>query len=372
MKKIISLLLIVCSITTAVNAVESSAPAKQPETLKSAIQNLFDVCGDKNSVSNHIVYNPDTGILEEAYVSMSIKCGRNSETMLATIDAFEQDKDCGYMYLHLRPFEMKNFQITTNSGTITPRTVISQEMWVLNVKNADNPRLRDNYTLVFDSKQNTGTIYMVTSTRPDLMKKSEPVQATVSYPNADKNRKFVINGTVDEAISDSCYNIYIDDNLVACVPVINKKFQFETELDTMKDGIIRALFPGNKLCSAWISIKFVPGLTIDMSVHNGYYNIANEGEYNAKVNEYRTKAYTDAAEVQSDVQFADAPELQRRLQVYNNMLMMIKVQMEDIISEKRPVPSIRYKVLKSLYKQRLKVLKKMKKDMQEYIDNELT
>ncbi|MDE6637351.1 MAG: hypothetical protein K2K32_03840 [Muribaculaceae bacterium] len=104
--------------------------------------------------------------------------------------------------------------------------------------------------------------------------------------------KFIINGRVALDIPDSCYNIYITDidkeitesDLVACVPVKNKQFYFETELETIKTGRIRAIMPGNKLCSAWIQIYFMPGFTVDMTVHNGYYDIHNESEYKFMTN----------------------------------------------------------------------------------------
>ena len=77
---------------------------------------------------------------------------------------------------------------------------------------------------------------------------------------------------------------------MACVPVINKKFRFETDIDRIKSGRIRALFPGDKLCSAWIDFNLVPGLTLKMTVHNGWYNIENNFEYNAKIFEQSLKS----------------------------------------------------------------------------------
>lgn len=104
--------------------------------------------------------------------------------------------------------------------------------------------------------------------------------------------KFIINGRVALDIPDSCYNIYITDidkeitesDFVACVPVKNKQFRFETDLNDIKAGRIRAIMPGNKLCSAWIQIYFIPGFTVDMTVHNGYYDIHNESEYKFMTN----------------------------------------------------------------------------------------
>ena len=94
---------------------------------------------------------------------------------------------------------------------------------------------------------------------------------------------FKIEGRVDANIADSLYNIYIadsrdalyaldDDDYVACVPVVNKRFEFQTELDHPMVGRLRCIFPDGSLCSAWIDLDFVPGETYRITVHNGYYD----------------------------------------------------------------------------------------------------
>lgn len=119
-----------------------------------------------------------------------------------------------------------------------------------------------------------------------------------SYEKAIKNlrkakeNEFVIEGFVDENITDSCYNIYIGDkylnidgdNPVATVPVVNKRFTYVMNLDKMTSGRVRCIFPGGKLCDNWIGLHFVPGETVILSVHNGFYNLEKSPAYNQKVN----------------------------------------------------------------------------------------
>ena len=118
-----------------------------------------------------------------------------------------------------------------------------------------------------------GTIYMITSLRPDVYEKAV----------GTSKKTFKIEGRVDEQIKDSLYNIYIadtrdalyalsDDDYVACVPVVNKRFEFQTELDHPCVGRLRCIFPDGELCSAWIDLDFVPGETYRITVHNGYYD----------------------------------------------------------------------------------------------------
>lgn len=291
-KLIIGLLMLGAAVLPAAGAPD--APVRQPKALEEALERLSNKCGDMAAASQHTRINPDTGILEEKTEIIPVICKENEDALRQVIRCFRDERECGYQYVHIQPGEMQNFTITTGSGSITPRTDNSQEMWILNVKNPDNPRLRDNYTLVLDNGKpvREGKIYRVTSIRPDLVKDAEPVvmRGRMFVPTVI-NRRFVLEGTVDDAIADSCYNIYVadtpkgisEDDLVACVPVINKKFRYEADIDRIMAGRIRALFPGNELCSAWIDFNMVPGLTMKMTVHDGWYNIENGHEYNAKI-----------------------------------------------------------------------------------------
>lgn len=144
-------------------------------------------------------------------------------------------------------------------------------------KNPANPQLRDAYAIVWeptaDNNNVKGTVYMITSLRPDIYEKAVETS----------NKTFKIEGRVDANIKDSLYNIYIantaeelenigDDDYVACVPVINKRFEWQTELDHPVVGRLRCIFPDGELCSAWINLDFVPGETYRITVHNGYYD----------------------------------------------------------------------------------------------------
>lgn len=105
-----------------------------------------------------------------------------------------------------------------------------------------------------------------------------------------KENEFVIEGFVDENITDSCYNIYladehflIQDEPVATVPVVNKRFTYVVNIDKMTAGRLRCIFPGGELCENTISLYFVPGETVSLFVHNGFYNLDKSPEYGNKV-----------------------------------------------------------------------------------------
>ena len=103
--------------------------------------------------------------------------------------------------------------------------------------------------------------------------------------------KFVIDGAVDPGITDSCYLIYFaDENFeiietpVACVPVVDKKFHYEVELNDLTVCRIRCIFPGGEICSDWIETFAAPGVTFGLTVHNGFYSYSNQyAQYLSKI-----------------------------------------------------------------------------------------
>lgn len=352
MKKTIIMLLIACGISMAASSAEVNAPAKVPKNLKKALNDLCTKGGNEKAMSVKKDVDPNTGLLKEMYKGTSITVKAGDKLLQKVIEAFEKDKDCGYQYIHIAPGDKPNEVICTSGGQLVLREKPGDELWMLNTKNPDNPSLRDCYALVLDNGKDVrkGKIFIITSARPDIENDKEiKYNGYITYPGitpaagvTKRSGKFVIEGTVDEAIADSCYNIYIaddddviaDNDIVACVPVVNKKFRFETELDNIKSGRIRAIFPGNELCTAWIDIYFIPDFTVYMTVHNGHYNIQNQGEYSRIVNEYINRRNNTGGIVpvvkdkESDEEKMN--KMRALIILYRNMISDIKVQIRDI------------------------------------------
>jgi hypothetical protein len=226
---------------------------------------------------------------------------------------FPKEEPLAYQFLHVQPGsnEMFSLKVITNNGTNQStqriRTNKNQEMWLMCCKNPENPQLRDAYAIVWEhTDEIDGTIYMISSLRPDIYAKNLETS----------NRTFKIEGRVDANIKDSLYNIYIaesaealeaigDDDYVACVPVVNKRFEFQTELDRPMVGRLRCIFPDGELCSAWINLDFVPGETYRITVHNGYYD--EDRDYERRVGRYSGKSLLNRRQVQGidDVSIVD-------------------------------------------------------------------
>ena len=294
MKRLIIMLLIASSAAVPTQAQSKSKAQKKydltimtnkeqqyPLRVFRLLRDIRDKFGMRQGQTYSVLKNPNTGLIESAERITRFSCLVDE---LKTIDqVFMDDEPFSYQILHLLPGNTQQFDIKVvsadgqRSSTLPIRTEPTQEMWYLATKNLDNPQLRDVYAIVWETDdlgiEAKGTIYGISSLRPDLYTKS--VESS--------KRMFKIEGRVDENIKDSLYNIYIanthealnalgDNEYVACVPVVNKRFEWQTELDHPCVGRLRCIFPDGSLCSAWIDLDFVPGETYHITVHNGYYD----------------------------------------------------------------------------------------------------
>ena len=276
------MLLIACSAVATISADSSAAPQKKPETVIFTLNAIIQKFGQNEGQVYSVNRNPNTNIIESSIKIVPFRCSanriQNDNVMNAVAINFPKEEPLAYQFLHVQPGsnELFSLKVITNNGTNQStqriRTNKNQEMWLMCCKNPENPQLRDAYAIVWEhTDEIEGTIYMISSLRPDM------------YEKAAESRMFKIVGRVDENIKDSLYNIYIaesrealynleDHEYVACVPVVNKRFEWQTELTKPCVGRLRCIFPDGKLCSAWIDLDFVPGETYNITVHNGYYD----------------------------------------------------------------------------------------------------
>lgn len=278
------------------------------------LRDIRDKFGMRQGQTYSVLKNPNTGLIESAERITRFSCLVDE---LKTIDqVFMDDEPFSYQILHLLPGNTQQFDIKVvsadgqRSSTLPIRTKPTQEMWYLATKNLENPQLRDVYAIVWETDdigigiEAEGTIYGISSLRPDLYTKN--VESS--------KRMFKIEGRVDENIKDSLYNIYIanthealnalgDNEYVACVPVVNKRFEWQTELDHPCVGRLRCIFPDGSLCSAWIDLDFVPGETYHITVHNGYYD--DDVAYEQRVGRFSGKSLITPLEKIDSLETAD-------------------------------------------------------------------
>ena len=339
MKRIIVMLLIACSAVTTISADPSAAPQKKPETVIFTLNAIIQKFGQNEGQVYSVNRNPNTGIIESSIKIVPFRCSanriQNDNVMNAVAINFPKEEPLAYQFLHVQPGsnELFSLKVITNNGTNQStqriRTNKNQEMWLMCCKNPENPQLRDAYAIVWEhTDEIEGTIYMISSLRPDM------------YEKAAESRMFKIVGRVDENIKDSLYNIYIaesrealynleDHEYVACVPVVNKRFEWQTELTKPCVGRLRCIFPDGELCSAWIDLDFVPGETYNITVHNGYYD--EDKDYERRVGRQSGHSLIEPNAVKVEDSQSFKPTEVQRMQL-EPIVELAKMKMEEIKS----------------------------------------
>ena len=315
MKRIVIMLLIACSATLTASAQQKAKNDNTPYNVKALFWDFIKSWGNPSPEVYSVNRNPNTNQIESSvkitYFVANVNTGTVRQNMSVIGEAFRKDEPKGYQILHLAPgnnetFSLKAVNENGQSATYPIRKSKDEEMWLLCTKNQENPMLRDAYAIKWELNDNKskalGAIYEITSLRPDYYEQN--MSAGIFNSNrATTAKTFKIVGRVDENIKDSLYNIYIaetgadlanigDDDYIACVPVINKRFEWQTELDHRCVGRLRSIFPDGELCPAWINLDFVPGETYNITIHNGWFD--GDQDYERRVGRYSGKSLLNA------------------------------------------------------------------------------
>ena len=327
MKRIIIMLLIACSAVVTATAQSKSKTQKKdylaivenkeyqyPLRVFRRLREIRDQFGRKQGQVYSVLKNPNTGLIESAERITHFSCDVKE---LKTIDqVFMDDEPYSYQILHIMPGSREQFSIrvVSNGGqpnnTLHVRTNSKQEMWFLATKNLENPQLRDAYAIVWEPSADglnvEGTVYGISSLRPDLYTKSQESSRNV----------FRIEGRVGDDLTDSLYVVYMadtseeldklaDDAFMEYMPVVNRRFSFSVEIDKPKVGRIRTVMPDGSLCHLWTNLDFVPGETYHITTHNGYYD--EDRDYERRVGRLSGKSLLNKRQVRGidDVSVVD-------------------------------------------------------------------
>lgn len=317
MKRLIIMLLIACSAITTASADPTATPQKKAKSVIRSLEGIIAFYAEKGSQTLSVIKNPETGLIEASERIAPFTCQK--EDLWTIPIGFSEDEPLSYQYMHLLPgnTELFNLKVVTNNGQkskdVPIRTNSKQEMWFMCCKNPDNPQLRDAYAIVWEEtkdKNVAGTVYMITSLRPDLYTKNQETA---------KNT-FRIDGRVGYDLTDSLYVVYMadtaeeldkqaDDAFIAYMPVKNKRFSFSVEIDKPKVGRIRTVMPDGSLCHLWTNLDFVPGETYQITTHNGYYD--EDRDYERRVGRYSGKSLLNKRQIRGidDVSVVDDADM---------------------------------------------------------------
>ena len=302
MKRIMIMLLIACSAINTISADSTATPQKKAKSVIQSLEGIIAFHAKEGSQTLSVTKNPETGLIESSERIAPFTCEK--EDLWTIPIGFSEDEPLSYQYMHLLPgnAELFNLKVVTNNGKkskdVRIRTNTKQEMWFMCCKNPDNPQLRDAYAIVWEETKNknvAGTVFMITSLRPDIFEKNMSSASLLS----DNQNTFVIDGRVGYDLNDSLYVVYMadsaeelnnvkDSDFVATMPVVNKRFSFSVQLDKPKVGRIRTVMPDGSLCQLWTNLDFVPGETYRITTHNGYYD--EDRDYEQRVGRYSGKS----------------------------------------------------------------------------------
>lgn len=309
MKRIFIMLLIACSAITTISADPTAAtPQKKPEAVIAMLNDIIKRFGQASDQVYSVSRNPNTNQIEYSikitkFVA-NVKRAPLTLNLASISSPFTKDEPLSYQTLHLTPGSTEMFALGVfveqgEDKQYTLRDNPNQEMWLMCCKNPENPQLRDAYAIAWelnaDQSQAIGTVYMITSLRPDVYMKNMSSAGLLS----DNQNTFTIDGRVGFDLTDSLYVVYMadtaeeldkvaDNDYVATMPVVNKRFSFSVQLDKPKVGRIRTVMPDGSLCELWTNLDFVPGRTYRITTHNGYYD--EDRDYELSVGRYSGKS----------------------------------------------------------------------------------
>lgn len=199
------MLLIACSAVTTVSAQKKIYP-NTPQKVISALENVINLHGQNEGQTYSVTKNPNTNIIEsKERIDPIVATVVGKGPYLSYVsNAFKADEQFSYQFLHIQPGNNQPFsiQVVTRDKSMNKHISIrmkpTQEMWYMACKNPENPELRDVYAIVWDVDYNgrqpmetgsypmKGTIYMITSLRPDIYEAESKTTGTVFDGKKDK------------------------------------------------------------------------------------------------------------------------------------------------------------------------------------------
>jgi hypothetical protein len=188
MKRFFIMLLIACSAIATTNAQSKNSNQKgKPTHVIAVLNELIDDHGLKQGNSYSVKRDPNTNIIESSERIVSFNIDSYLTYFMEEVEeAFTADEPLSYSFVHVTPPSSRYYYIETANRNgegmpgISVRNNNSQEMWLMCIKNTENPSLRDVYAIVWEKSANgklyTGRIFMITSKRPDLYKPANEVE----------------------------------------------------------------------------------------------------------------------------------------------------------------------------------------------------
>lgn len=250
MKRIFIMLLITCS-AIVTYAQQDNKSLAQPTHVIELLNGIIIDFGQTSDQIYSVQKNPNTNQLESSIRIVKFLADTKILFVEDIGDCFIKDEPVSYQMQHFSPGNKEMFGINvknTNGGPhnhYMVRTSIQQEMWLMCVKNTENPQLRDAYAIVWeDAGENKvkGTVFMITSIRPDVYTQNfegNTKMSTVTdvidpnammYQNSDKTMEWFRNLSPDLLFHITEMNTNMRANILKIAPI------YQTLEKLIKDG----------------------------------------------------------------------------------------------------------------------------------------
>lgn len=326
MRKYISLLIFICSLN--IYAAELP-PAPQPEALQAAFRAFIDAHVGKDkfwSMSRGYWLGEYNNFAE--VMNIPFCCEAKDSAFLAVIDAFVTDEKNSYQYVHEVPGSGMLYSVSLD-GKSSRREITrknkNQEFYMLCVKNYDNPRFRDMYTISYVKKKEgkkemyEGNLFHIYSPRPDYRE-----DEVAENPNF---QKFILVGYLDKQLADSCRLVEIRSVNsrggifygIQHEKVVDGRFVFSKQVGMTSDIQIAYVYKDGRK-SARQTVKATPGTTLYVTFHKDNYDIDRQ-----------ETDYTD------DENSGDKQKMEKTDETLKNYSLMLK-SINEQIRELRSVP----------------------------------
>ena len=211
------------------------APSTPPTNVINAIERIEHAYGIKDQRSITEKRSGVDNTIESTVIIFPFECPDGLGIMTDVKEAFIKDKDLGFQFGVYEPGQgtmMKTYTGDKPNEYIMTRENLNQAYYYINVKNNDNPKLRDHCAVQWQKSGNKikGKIYLITSLRPDLLKENKSY--SFSFSSSSSKPDLSAFG-IDTCFAETNINIIGIDTCFAD----NKLSKYLESMEKYKQGM---------------------------------------------------------------------------------------------------------------------------------------
>lgn len=296
MNKIYAFLLLLTGTIITARASEAGAVG-QPENLIEALDLLYENSDVKGVIKNEQLNDRVANTLISKVMIKSFSIPAKSGYLKKAIQAFTDDDKYAYQNVYFDKESDELYGVETESGIYTLHNP-GEQTWMMSVKNAENPTLRDIYALVISRWEEpngdvaNGMICEITSKRPDFYKTT-----IVGPTNGGRKLRetpdladvFTLDCVIENEAAGTRYDYMISDlnididkngNFVQSIPATDKRVMLSIDMRTVDIAKGRLCAYSNKgKLIGYKDFYIIPGFTLKVKFDTPNFTILNLSQY---------------------------------------------------------------------------------------------